>query len=309
MNDIIMSSETCATRPEIPYQLVELLNDKRATEIHLAHRTDDVQPVEIVVKKVELDFDRENAYAQAASLDADLKYILSFDHPHLVRHLAHYNPLQANQLEESHYIIIMEYCSGGNLHAAAQFRIPAPLIQEWTRQIVDGLVYLHAQNILHGHIKGSRVLLSNQDWNTCQMKIGHLDAPHRPRREMAVRQDTGRYAFMAPEMIVGDDPGRKADIWSVGCVVLEMISGFLRFVKEVAGQQVDVITDTTILYYVGTGGSPRIPHEVPNELRMFITDCLQRDPVLRPTAADLLNKTFLTTTDVTQWSDLRPQRA
>ncbi|XP_055355693.1 uncharacterized protein LOC129601020 [Paramacrobiotus metropolitanus] len=310
MNHSTMHNEASATCPEISYQLVQRLIDTSRADVYLAHRKDGVRPVEIAVKNAHLDYDRDRARALAASMDADLQHVLTFDHPNLVRHLAHGNSLEAYPMEVPHYIIIMEYCFGGNLHAAAQFHIPAPLIQKWTGQIVDGLVYLHAQNVAHCDLTGTNILLNSPDWDTCQMKIGHLDTTERLHREMAHRVGDcgGRYAFMSPEMVWDDNVGRETDIWSLGCVVLEMISGLPHFVKDVNGHQVDLTTDMAAMYYVGSGGSPQIPHTLPEELRTFLGECLWRDRVLRPTSADLLTKDFLTMAKVPQWPDPRPQR-
>ncbi|XP_055355694.1 uncharacterized protein LOC129601021 [Paramacrobiotus metropolitanus] len=308
MNSFTMASEASTPYPKIQYQLEQLIAHHSFNDIYLAHRTH----YKIAVKKTLLDYNREKAQALAALVDAELQHILTFDHPNLVRHLAHYNSLQAKPVEVPEYIILMEYCSGGTLHAASQFHIPAPLIQKWTRQIVDGLVYLHAQNILHGHIKGSHVLLSSPDWNTCQMKIGHLDAAKCLQREVAAGKEAddgeGTCAFMAPDCILGGGNARKSDVWSLGCVVLEMISGSLRFVKEVDGKQIELKNDLAIMYFVCKGGSPEIPRELPNELRAFVAYCLKRDPVFRPLAAELLYTNFLTLANVPQWYDPRPRR-
>ncbi|XP_055355696.1 uncharacterized protein LOC129601023 [Paramacrobiotus metropolitanus] len=307
MNRCKMTGEVSAPIPKIRYQLVEEIASKPAGKIYLAHRTH----YEIAVKKALLDFDRERAHAQAHSLDASLQYILSLDHPHLVRHLAHSSSLEAIPMQ---YTIVMEYCSGGNLHAAAQFHIPAPLIQKWTRQIVDGLAYLHAKKIVHRDLRGNHILLSCPDWNTCLMKIGHLGASELyVSRETDVGSCERMFPFMPPERILGNDANLaadcKTDIWSLGCVVLEMISGSPRFVRVVDGKQEDLKFGLAVMYYVATGGgSPIIPHELPNELQAFVAYCVKRDPVLRPLAAELFYTNFLTLVNVPQWPDPRPQR-
>ncbi|XP_055355704.1 uncharacterized protein LOC129601031 [Paramacrobiotus metropolitanus] len=308
MNDFIMASEAPASSPKIRYQLAETINaDKPGTKIHLAHRTD----CEIAVKTTLLVGSREKAHALAHAMDADLQHILTFEHPNLVRHLAHCSSLEDNPRDLPHYITIMEYCSGGNLHAAAEFHIPAPLIQKWTRQIVDGLVYLHAQHIVHRDLTGTNILLNSPDWDVCQMKIGQLEATKSLRSDGTVEKvagdDRDRYAFLSPEMIRSGNSGRKTDIWSLGCVVLQMISGFPRFVKVVDGKQVDLKIDLAITYYIGSGGMPVIPPQLPDELRAFVAYCLKRDPVLRPQAAELLHTSFLTLANVPQWPDCRPQ--
>ncbi|XP_055340227.1 uncharacterized protein LOC129589475 [Paramacrobiotus metropolitanus] len=305
------------TGKPIPYQLIRMIDSSGAQgEVFLANRTDGIRPIEIAVKKAHLDLNRENARAQADALEIDLRNILSLEHPNLVRHLAHQNPQETGIVDVPNYIIVMEYCSGGTLHAAAKHHIPAALFQKWTHHIVDGLTYLHAKKIVHRDIKGVNILLSSPDWNTCQIKIADLGAIKRLLANMTqpkeVSHGKGTWAFMSPEMIMGNDTGfnigRKTDIWSFGCVVLEMITGFPRFVKEVDGKKVDLKTDLAAMYYIGSGGSPIIPNDIPNELRDFVADCLSRDPVTRPGANELLDKPFLKMGKVPQWPDTRPPR-
>ncbi|XP_055355697.1 uncharacterized protein LOC129601024 [Paramacrobiotus metropolitanus] len=307
-----MAHDAAKPSPRFAFQIVELIDfSGTQSRTYLAHRTNGVHPVEIVAKKVHLDLYKDIAQAQAEALDVRLRKILTLEHPNLVRHLAYYGPRKINHVDVPHYMILMEYCTGGNLHAAAAFHIAASLIQTWTRQIVDGLLYLHAQNIVHGEISSSHILLSSPDWNNCRMKIAHLDTTERPQRDWSAPKDTDecRYAFRSPEKIQGGDTGRKSDIWSFGCVVLEMASGSLRFVKEVKGHQHYLKSDLEVMYYIGSGGSPEIPQELPDELRAFVAYCQKRDPVLRPLAAELLYTDFLTLANISQWSDPRPQRS
>ncbi|XP_055340274.1 uncharacterized protein LOC129589509 [Paramacrobiotus metropolitanus] len=307
-----MASEAVPLPPQIPYRLAAKLSHSERAEVWLAHRTDGIRPVEIAVKEVYLGSNREIAHVRANSMDTDLRHILSFAHPNLVRHLAQYNPPEAEPKILPYYIIIMEYCSGGDLHEASQFYIPAPLIQNWTRQIVDGLAYLHALHFVHSEITGKNILLSSTDWNSCQMKIANLDTTQRFQSNMALAKEMSKSgyegAFTSPEGLVSGNVNHKSDIWSLGCVLLEMISGSPRFVKEVDGKQVESQTHLMAMYYIGTGGLPKIPKQLSHELRAFVVYFLKRDPVLRPMAAELSYTNFLTLDNVSQWPDSRPLR-
>ncbi|XP_055340251.1 uncharacterized protein LOC129589499 [Paramacrobiotus metropolitanus] len=292
--------------------MVMMMKPRTGMSFRARRRTGTPAKIAIAVKKAHLDLNRENARAQAGAWDMDLRNILNLEHPNLVRHLAHQNAQETGLVDVPNYVIIMEYCSGGTLHAAAKYKIPAALFQKWTHHIVDGLTYLHSKKIVHRDIKGINILLSSADWNTCQIKIADLGAIKRLLANMTqakeVSHDKGTWAFMSPEMIMGNDIGfnigRKTDIWSFGCVVLEMISGFPRFVKEVDGKQMDLKTDLAAMYYIGSGGSPIIPSDIPNELRDFVADCLSRDPEKRPGASELLVKPFMTMTNAPQWPDM-----
>ena len=91
---------------------------------------------------------------------------------------------------------------------------------------------------------------------------------------------------MAPEVIQGKSHyGRKADIWSVGAVVIEMATGKPPFFD---------LPPLTALFKVGTTDVlPEIPSHLSDEAKDFLHCCFKRDPNSRPSARDLLNHPFI----------------
>jgi serine/threonine protein kinase len=74
---------------------------------------------------------------------------------------------------------------------------------------------------------------------------------------------------MAPEVIVGSGHDFSADIWSVGCTVIEMATGKTPWNQE--------IQEVSLLYYVGTTKShPPIPEHLSPEAKDFLLKCLQK---------------------------------
>lgn len=97
----------------------------------------------------------------------------------------------------------------------------------------------------------------------------------------------GTPAYMAPEVFTRnpvEGHGRAADIWSVGCVVLEMLTG------RQPWQDLD--NPYQIMFRVGMGETPDVPDELPIEGRNFIYKCLQHDPRLRWSAGQLMTHPF-----------------
>ncbi|EPS65325.1 hypothetical protein M569_09452, partial [Genlisea aurea] len=79
----------------------------------------------------------------------------------------------------------------------------------------------------------------------------------------------------------------SADIWSVGCTVIEMATG-----KAPWSQQYQ---EFAALFHVGTTKShPPIPEHLSNEAKDFLLKCLQKEPDLRPTSSELLTHPFVT---------------
>ncbi|MPC13303.1 Mitogen-activated protein kinase kinase kinase 4 [Portunus trituberculatus] len=96
----------------------------------------------------------------------------------------------------------------------------------------------------------------------------------------------GTHAYMAPEIFQSSEGhGRAADVWSVGCVVIEMATGKRPWPEYDSSVQ--------IMFRVGMGQSPTIPSHLSEEGHEFLTSCFIHDPKKRATTAQLLDHTFV----------------
>ena len=92
--------------------------------------------------------------------------------------------------------------------------------------------------------------------------------------------------WMAPEVIMQTGHGRSADIWSVGCTVIEMITGKPPFSE--------FPTQVSVLFHIAnTQDPPTIPEGVTEDCQDFLLLCFKRNPKERPTAATLLKHRFV----------------
>lgn len=93
-------------------------------------------------------------------------------------------------------------------------------ISHYTRQILRGLDYLHSKGIVHRDIKGANIMVTSRgvvkliDFGSAKKHVGELSQD--------IHSVRGTPYWMAPEVICGLGYGRKSDIWSLGCTVLEM---------------------------------------------------------------------------------------
>jgi serine/threonine protein kinase len=87
---------------------------------------------------------------------------------------------------------------------------------------------------------------------------------------------------MAPEVARGKGYSAKVDIWSLGCLILEMLTGNVPW-HNVRGN---------IIYLLGTGNSPPVPADLSEMAKNFINTTFKIDPEQRPTASDLLEDKF-----------------
>ncbi|KAK6919337.1 Protein kinase domain [Dillenia turbinata] len=187
------------------------------------------------------------------------------------------------------YNLLMECVPGGTLSQEIRRkggRLDESRIGFYTSQILKGLDYLHSNGFVHCDIKGANVLVSENG-----AKIGDMGCAKRVNLvandlDHAAEPIGGTPAFMAPEVARGEEQGFPADIWSLGCTVIEMATG---------GSLWPGLTDpVSVLYHVGfSGEGPEIPNWLSGEAKDFLGKCLRRDPKERWTASHLLKHKFL----------------
>ena len=90
--------------------------------------------------------------------------------------------------------------------------------------------------------------------------------------------------------------GRRTDVWSFGCIIIQMIMGKPPQFSDETG---DRTVGPQIMYFVGNGGAPTIPDRLPRNLDQLIRDCLVWNPRQRPYATQLRDGSFQKFLDAT----------
>ncbi|CEP18886.1 hypothetical protein [Parasitella parasitica] len=230
--------------------------------------------------------DKRNVALQEASdaLYREILLLKDLDHVNIVQYLG-YNL----NMEEGHIYIFLEYVPGGSISSLlSEYKfLDESLTKFFTRQILQGLQYLHTRHILHRDIKGGNVLIDNDgvckitdfglSKNQQQDSNGPYDA-HSSHTQMK-----GTLYWMAPEVLT-NNYSAKVDVWSLGCTVLEMITGEHPWMK---------LTTLAALYQIGLHNAPAIPENISDEAKDFLGQCLRIKPEDRPTATELLEHPFV----------------
>ncbi|XP_021336557.1 mitogen-activated protein kinase kinase kinase 4 isoform X4 [Danio rerio] len=212
----------------------------------------------------------------------ELKIFEGIKHPNLVRYFG-------VELHREEMYIFMEYCDEGTLEEVSRLGLQEHVIRLYSKQITTAINVLHEHGIVHRDIKGANIFLTSSgliklgDFG-CSVKLKN-NAQTMPGE---VNSTLGTAAYMAPEVITrakGEGHGRAADIWSLGCVLIEMVTGKRPWHEYEHNFQ--------IMYRVGMGHKPPIPEKLSTEGKDFLAHCLESEPKRRWTASALLDHPFV----------------
>jgi len=190
-------------------------------------------------------------------------------------------------MEDSKSIsIFMEYMAGGSIHdkISKVGALSEAEVSKYCGQILEGLAYLHKRKIIHRDIKGANILLDGCD----NCKLADFNVSRQIQTislNAGVKSFRGTVYWMSPEVIRGEVYGRKADIWSLGCTALEMLT------TKPPWSEYEVVA---ALYRIGDQPVDiKLPSSTSLACRQFVEACFNREPKMRPSAMDLLKYKFI----------------
>ena len=187
--------------------------------------------------------------------------------------------------EKNHTYMVMELVEGRSLRAMMheQRQLPVERALELARAVTEALVYMHANGVVHRDIKPENILLTADDGLKILDFGIALDESARRLTWAGLSTTLGTPDYMAPEQVAGRRGDARTDVYSVGMLLFEMITGNLPFSAA----------NPHALMRAKTNDDPKTPgYFVPNidpALEALIMRALARDPRERfETAAELL---------------------
>lgn len=184
---------------------------------------------------------------------------------------------------DNHYIV-MEYVPGATLKAKIQAEAPLDIqtVVSIAKDIADGLSHAHANNIVHCDIKPHNILMTTDN----HAKIADFGIAR------AVTESTMTYSgsvvgsvhYFSPEQARGSGITPKSDVYSLGIVMYEMLTGHLPFVGEnpvsIAMKHVEELPIPPSNYRTG----------IPPMLEAIVMRTMSKDPTLRPSSFELVQE-------------------
>ncbi|CAN6292187.1 unnamed protein product [Urochloa humidicola] len=227
------------------------------------------------VKEVSLLDQGSNAQQSILALEQEVALLSQFEHENIVQYYG-------TDKEESKLFIFIELVTQGSLSSLYQkYKLRESQVSAYTRQILNGLLYLHERNVVHRDIKCANILVHANG----SVKLADFGLAKEMSKINMLRSCKGSVYWMAPEVINPKKMyGPSADIWSLGCTVLEMLTRQIPFPN---------VEWTNAFFMIGRGEQPPIPNYLSKEAQDFIGQCVRVDPENRPSASQLLEHPFV----------------
>lgn len=140
-------------------------------------------------------------------------------------------------------------------------------------RIAEALAYVHERDIVHRDVKPSNILLGAS--GTCHLADFGIARALGSAHLTMTGELVGTVAYLAPEQITDIDVGPRADVYSLGLVLLECLTGRVEYDGTTAEAAVARLSR-----------SPRVPDELPSSWRSLLSAMTARDPADRPDAAE-----------------------
>eukprot|EP01137_Pigoraptor_chileana_P006627 Opistho-2@3294 len=245
---------------------------------------DAVSGREIIVKQVSIENGLNSSRAQALAREA--VFLDSLVHPHIIE--SYGVALDDTSATLGLQLEVMD-CTLTEMLRRAGGALEERVIAIYLRQLLAALEYIHERHIVHLDVKPENLLVSvDGDIKLADFGLARVFPTAELHKKGFFREAyMGTFEYMAPEVVKPGEYGVGcwSDIWAVGCVAMEMATG-----RNPWG---DGAVFTTLQKIVQPGYFPPVPPSCSDAFAAFVARCFNRQPQLRPTAAELLQDPFL----------------
>lgn len=219
-------------------------------------------------------------------IQEEIELLRTLQHPNIVTYLG----TDVDDEKQTLYIFT-EWVPGGSIQAlVTKFgRLPEAIVRKYVAQLLVGLQYLHERQVIHRDIKPANILVDDRG----TIKLADFGSSKRmdslgTQSNEGLNSLRGTPFFMAPEVITQTGHGRKADIWSVGCTIVQMVTG------QPPWKSLQLATPAALMFHIANANDPPpMPSQLSPELRSMLLLCFSRDVDKRPTADELLQHPFM----------------
>ncbi|CAN9513486.1 unnamed protein product [Ophioblennius macclurei] len=237
---------------------------------------------EVAVKCI----NKKNIAKSQSLLGKEIKILKELKHENIVRLLDY-------QEMGGCVYLVMEYCNGGDLaeYLHCKGTLSEDTIRVFLQQISQAMKVLQGKGILHRDLKPQNILLCHPEGrrsssNNTSIKIADFGfARHLQTNTMAATL-CGSPMYMAPEVIMSQNYDAKADLWSIGTIVYQCLTGKAPF-------HASTPQELRLFYESNRNLLPSVPKETSSNLRHLLLGLLQRNHKDRMSFDEFFHHPFL----------------
>ncbi|XP_008552551.1 serine/threonine-protein kinase unc-51 [Microplitis demolitor] len=210
--------------------------------------------------------------------------------------LHHENVVALLDCKESNHnvFLVMEYCNGGDLadYLGAKGTLSEDTIRVFLKQLAGAMKALHAKGVVHRDLKPQNILLSHNCGKACPqphqitLKIADFGFARFLQDGVMAATLCGSPMYMAPEVIMSLQYDAKADLWSLGTIVFQCLTGKAPF-------QAHTPQALKLFYEKNVNLGPKIPPGTSPELSSLLMGLLRRNARDRMAFDEFFNHRFL----------------
>ncbi|OWZ22044.1 AGC protein kinase [Phytophthora megakarya] len=204
-----------------------------------------------------------NATREARRLLTEKKVLSSVSHPFITKLFCSFETPDALNF-------VLEYCPGGDMYFLlekfAKNRLPEDHVLFYAASIALALRYLHERGILYRDLKPENILLDEAGF--VRLADFGFAREQMNRSDQSCTSFCGSADYIAPEVVRGDGYGLAADLWSFGCVVYELLTGYPPFYSP---------RDRALLFRKIEAEEPSFPSHFSPDLCDFLSGLLHKD--------------------------------
>ncbi|XP_024384674.1 MAP3K epsilon protein kinase 1 [Physcomitrium patens] len=213
-----------------------------------------------------------------ASIMSEIDLLKNLNHRNIVKY-------QGSFKTKTHLYIILEFVENGslanNIKPNKFGALPENVVGRYIAQVLEGLVYLHEQGVIHRDIKGANILTTKEG----EVKLADFGvATKLTEADINTHSVVGTPYWMAPEVIEMSGVSAASDIWSVGCTVIELLTCVPPYYE---------LQPMPALFRIVQDDHPPLPEHISEVITDFLRQCFQKDAKRRPDAQTLLSHAWI----------------
>ncbi|GMI26982.1 hypothetical protein TeGR_g7905, partial [Tetraparma gracilis] len=259
------------------YQLGEKIGKGGSGEVHTALNLDTGEVVAVKTLRSSSSSSRQSA---VDALQTEVELLKKLVHPNIVKYVDLVR--SKNSLH-----VVLEYMENGSLRSLCDKfdGFSESLVAIYVTQVLTGLIFLHSQGVLHRDVKGANILTTKDGFvKLADFGVAMTIADEGERDRGTEDTVVGSPYWMAPEIIELQGPTAACDIWSLGCTVIELLTGKPPYME---------LDPMAALFRIVQDEHPPLPQGISEALTDFLLKCFEKDPSSRISAQDLVSHQWL----------------